>query len=172
MSTPTDADAGGTVAAALTVGDVARLAQRADRANEAIQIARLMLGTLPLGTEQEVIEGQSIDDYLFEAQEETRQVHKTLRARCPLPEGDASLSGEGDLAGLMLLDSPDARELLRLVTEAVAVAECVDRSRGRALSPDFPLPNAGETYGTDLAETLSEIALRLRIEVEGPRGRE
>ncbi len=39
--------------------------------------------------------------------------------------------------------------------------------RGNILPFDFPL-QPGESRGTDLAETLSELALRLKIEVEGP----
>ena len=47
------------------------------------------------------------------------------------------------------------------------MAERVDAQRGNVLPDDFPL-QPGETRGTDLAETLSELALGLKIEVEGP----
>ena len=39
--------------------------------------------------------------------------------------------------------------------------------RGNVLPGDFPL-QPGESRGTGWAETLSELALRLKIEVEGP----
>jgi hypothetical protein len=72
---------------------------------------------------------------------------------------------------LHLLDTPDSRRLLALLEEAQAAAERVDAERGRALPADTPLL-PGESRGTDLAETISEIALRVRVEVQGPKGRE
>ena len=72
--------------------------------------------------------------------------------------------------GLDQLDTPDTRRLLALLEEAQAVAERVDAARGRALDIDFPL-QPGESRGTDLAESLSELALRVRVEVEGPTDR-
>lgn len=71
---------------------------------------------------------------------------------------------------LALLDTPDARELLALLRQAVPVAERLDRARGRALPAGAELLPE-ETHGLDLAETLSELALRLKIEVEGPTDR-
>ena len=68
---------------------------------------------------------------------------------------------------LALLDTPDARELLRLLREALPVAERLDQARGRALPPGFPLAE-GETAGCDLAETLGYVALRLETEIYGP----
>lgn len=72
---------------------------------------------------------------------------------------------------LHLLDTPDTRRLLALLTEAQAVAERVDAVRGRTLPADVPL-GAGQSRGTDLAESISELARRLRVEVEGPAGME
>ena len=68
---------------------------------------------------------------------------------------------------LALLDTPDARELLALLRQAVTVAERLDQARGRALPPTFPLAE-GETAGCDLAETLGYVALRLETEIHGP----
>ena len=68
---------------------------------------------------------------------------------------------------LALLDTPDARELLALLRQAVIVAERLDQARGRALPPNFPLAE-GETAGCDLAETLGYVALRLETEIHGP----
>lgn len=75
-----------------------------------------------------------------------------------------------DLSALATLDTPDARELLALLEQAQAVAERVDRSRGKALAVGTPLL-PGESLGTDLAESLSTLALRVRIEVNGSRGK-
>ena len=68
---------------------------------------------------------------------------------------------------LHLLDTPDARELLGALRHAVTIAERVDRARGRALPPSVGLLPEG-TRGLDLAETLSEIARRLEMEIYGP----
>ncbi len=84
----------------------------------------------------------------------------------PAPRGDKL-----DLSALVQLDTPDARELLVLLERAQAVAERVDASRGRAFPAGTPLL-PGESLGTDLAESLSLITLRVRLEVEGPKGRE
>ncbi len=70
---------------------------------------------------------------------------------------------------LHLLSTPATRRLLDTLRLAVADAELVDAERGNVLPPDFPL-QPGESRGTGWAEVLSEIALRLKIEVEGPRG--
>lgn len=72
---------------------------------------------------------------------------------------------------LHLLDTPDTRRLLALLEEAQQVAERIDRERGRTVGEEMELP-PGQSRGTDLAETISEIALRVRTEVHGPKGRE
>jgi len=77
---------------------------------------------------------------------------------------------EGSPVPLHLLDTPDARELLALLRQAVPVAERLDQARGRALPPTFPLAE-GETAGCDLAETLGYVALRLETEIFGPADR-
>jgi hypothetical protein len=75
------------------------------------------------------------------------------------------------LSSLAPLDTPAARRLLALLEETLEAAEQVDFERGRALTEDIPLL-PGESRGTDLAESISEIALRVRVEVNGPKGRE
>ncbi|MES2460843.1 MAG: hypothetical protein V4671_09675 [Armatimonadota bacterium] len=72
--------------------------------------------------------------------------------------------------GLDQLDTPDTRELLALLESAQAVAERVDAARGRSL-PGIAL-TPGESRGTDLAESISYLALRVRSEVCGPLGRD
>jgi hypothetical protein len=72
---------------------------------------------------------------------------------------------------LHLLSTPAGRRLLEALRAAVEAAEAVDAERGNVLPADFPLQE-GETRGTGYAESLSEILLRLRVEVEGPKGRE
>jgi hypothetical protein len=71
-------------------------------------------------------------------------------------------------------DTPATRRLLAAVRAAVDAAEVVDAERGNVVAPDaILLP--GESRGTAWAETLSGIAQRLKIEVEGPsraRGQE
>jgi hypothetical protein len=104
---------------------------------------------------------------LNEANDKAQRVHRLLL--------QAGASDPGTPSGrdipLHLLDTPDTRELLDLLKRAQAVAERVDASRGRSLSSGFPL-SPGESYGTDLAESISEIVLRVGIEVHGPAGKE
>jgi hypothetical protein len=77
------------------------------------------------------------------------------------------------LRALALADTPATRRLLDLLREATAAAEEVDAERGNVLPPDVPL-QPGESRGTGWAETISNLAERLRVEIEGPRagGRE
>jgi len=91
------------------------------------------------------------------------------------PEYDFPRPSDADpLRALAQADTPATRRLLELLREATAAAEEVDAERGDVLPPEFPL-QPGESRGTGWAETLSELALRLKIQVEGPtrqRGRE
>jgi hypothetical protein len=70
-----------------------------------------------------------------------------------------------------LLDTPDTRELLGLLERARVVAERIDAARGFSMEAELKLP-AHQSHGNDLAESISEIALRVRTEVHGPVGRE
>ncbi len=80
----------------------------------------------------------------------------------PAPAADAD-----PLRALAQADTPATRRLLAAVRAAVAAAEEVDAERGNVLPAHLPL-QPGESRGTGWAETLSELALRLKIEVEGP----
>lgn len=111
------------------------------------------------------------------AKEEARRalviVTSDLGATMPpiQPGGEAGKEKTGlDLAALATMDTPDARELLTLLEQAQAVAERVDASRGRTVAPHIVLM-PGESQGTDLAESVSEIAARLRAEVFGRNGK-
>jgi hypothetical protein len=75
------------------------------------------------------------------------------------------------LSDLATLDTDDGRELLRLLTEAQAVAERIDLARGRCLPEGIPL-EVGESRGTDLAESISMIAVRVKGEIQPPKGRD
>jgi hypothetical protein len=65
---------------------------------------------------------------------------------------------------LAQLDTPDVRELLRLVREALPVAERIDKARGRALDAGSPFA----VLGLDLAEEFEHLAIRLETEIFGP----
>ena len=71
---------------------------------------------------------------------------------------------------LTLLSTERTRALLSRLREAQEVAEAVDAERGNVLPASVPL-QPGESRGTGWAETISNLAERLRVEVEGPRGR-
>ena len=71
---------------------------------------------------------------------------------------------------LHLLDTPDARELLALLRQAVTVAERLDQARGRAMPPNVELLPE-ETRGLDFAEALADLSLRLEMEIFGPPDR-
>jgi hypothetical protein len=69
------------------------------------------------------------------------------------------------------LSTANTRRLLATLRAAVAEAEAVDAERGNVLPGHIPL-QPGESRGTGWAESISNLTERLRIEVEGPRGRE
>ena len=64
-----------------------------------------------------------------------------------------------------LLNSPAALHLLDVMRLAIAAAEVVDAERGQVLPSDFPL-KPGEPRGTGWAETINELAIRLKSETE------
>lgn len=68
---------------------------------------------------------------------------------------------------IYLLNTADTRELLDLLIRAQEVAERLDSSRGRSLPECVPL-GPGESRGTDIAESISYLRLRVQIEVHGP----
>ncbi len=71
---------------------------------------------------------------------------------------------------LHLLSTDASRRLLAGLRQVQEMAEAVDAERGNVLPSHLPLL-PGESRGTGWAETLSELALRLKIEVEGPADR-
>ena len=91
------------------------------------------------------------------------------------PEYDFPGPSDADpLRAMAQADTPATRRLLAAVRAAVDAAEVVDAERGNVLPDDFPLL-PGESRGTGWAETISNLAQRLKIEVEGParaQGRE
>jgi hypothetical protein len=110
-----------------------------------------------------------------EAEGHARETAESIRAALGVltaPDtGELPPAPTRDAIPLALLDTPDTRELLSLLTRAQAVAERVDAARGRCLPESVPLA-PGESRGTDLAEAVSLIALRVAVEVHGPPGRE
>lgn len=147
----------------VSAAQAAKWERSAAEANTEIQAARLMLGT-----HREVMNGQSVDDHLMAAQELTEGIRSGARQAAGIHT--APVSGFAPI-GFDTLDTPDTRHLLALLEEAKAVAERIDLARGRALPGDMPL-QPGESRGTDLAESVSYLALRVRGEVCGPAGRD
>jgi hypothetical protein len=69
------------------------------------------------------------------------------------------------------LDTPEARELLDLLARAQAVAEVVDKQRGNVLPDRIPTGEM-ESRGTDFADSLSHLRIRLHLEIVPPQGRD
>ena len=65
-----------------------------------------------------------------------------------------------------LASTPATANLLIALNEAVCAAEMVDAERGQTIPEDYTL-KSGETRGTGWAETINELALRLKSEVNG-----
>jgi hypothetical protein len=103
------------------------------------------------------------------ANEQAQRTYQQLYAAGGRAPGydDAPRPDTDPLRALALANTPAARRLLQALRDATAAAEEVDAERGHVLPPDTPLL-PGESRGTGWAETLSELALRLKIEVEGP----
>lgn len=138
-----------------------------EQANEAVQLARMQIARgLDLG------DGKSVDDRLFEAQELTEATRSEIYSLAPLlPVDTTDLSAQAAAIPLHQLDTADTRRLLELLEEAQSVAELIDAARGRVLPPHIPL-QPGESRGTDLAESISYLALRVRTEIYGPADRQ
>jgi len=152
--------------AAVTLADLSRIATHAHAAQRAALTASYLAdGGQGVAPE----EAAQASTYAKTASVEAGKAlsllmrHGAKAATLPAPAHDIPLHQ---------LDTPDARRLLDLLTEAQAVAERLDLARGRALASDFPLA-AGETRGVDLAESIGELAQRLQGEIHGPQsGRE
>ena len=63
-------------------------------------------------------------------------------------------------------DTPASRRLLEALVAAQEAAEEVDKERGHFV--DFEPQIPGESKGTGYAESLSELAFRLRREIAAP----
>ena len=74
-----------------------------------------------------------------------------------------------DLSDLAAVSGDAARDLLEALDRAQRLAEVLDAQRGRTVGPKVPL-GPGESRGTDYAEALSELVLRLRGEAFGMVG--
>ena len=126
-------------------------------------------------TECEQAELILLDHGEQEALEHVRRARETTwnTYRSLLDAGAQPVEGFGVPAPipLRLLDTPASRRLMGMLRAVVEAAEMVDAERGRTLPPGAEL-QPGESRGTDLAESLSELLLRVRLEVEGPKGRE
>ena len=110
---------------------------------------------------------ESANSELFTAQETSQRLVSGVGVAA---FAHALPPGLGTQASIPLeqLDTPDTRELLALLEHAQAVAERIDRARGRTVGEKLPL-YPGESAGTDLAESVSLLALRVRGEVHGAR---
>lgn len=125
--------------------------------------------------EGQLLDPASILPVIQAANEAAQRAHRLMIAeggKSPMLEGvSVSQSDRFDLSALVQLDTPDTRLLLAMLEQVQIVAERVDASRGRTL-PEDTLLQPGESRGTDIAESVSELALRVRREVEGAKGRE
>jgi hypothetical protein len=119
------------------------------------------------------VQGRTVhpDELLPIAREANTAIQRAYRNLLALGAREADGMPRAQPVPLDLLDTPDTRHLLYLLEKAQEVAERIDAVRGRSLGEDVPLL-PGESAGTDLAESISEIALRVRTEVHGPKGRE
>jgi hypothetical protein len=115
---------------------------------------------------------EEIIDLLGQATEKYRAISGTLyRARIPVSPDSAPMGPKAnDLAMITTMGTEDSRELLELLEKAQAVAERIDASRGFVVDEKIPL-HPGESRGTDLAESVSVLALRARREAQGGQSR-
>ena len=127
------------------------------RASEAVAVATFAAREGDTLRAQEQLRG---------ANDDLQRLHAGLQSAGASPPDGAGAPADVPLA---LLDTPATRRLLAALRAAVGAAEAVDAERGHVLPGFIPLLR-GETRGTGWAETLSELAERLRVEVEGPTG--
>jgi len=149
----------------ISPAQLAKWYEQSDRAGEEIRYARMQLGT----EQADLGDGKSVDDRLFDAQELTADIHRRLHQMIgeQPAEGEKPTDRSEFAIPLFQLATPKTRELLDLLERAQAVAEEVDADRGRALPLGIEL-QPGESRGTDLSESISYLALRVRNEVHGP----
>ncbi len=119
---------------------------------------------------QRVLLARDLGEAKRHATDATEELRAALRG---LKNAGGRLPGSSpvpsSLSSLALLSTPSSRELLGLLRDAVAVAERVDAERGRVAGKSSP----DDCAGTDLAEALHFLVLRVADEVEGAQsGRE
>lgn len=107
---------------------------------------------------------------LHRGQEARERLAALLGSVGAIGSSSGTATTHNDLADLAAMNSDDSRELLDLLERAQIVAERIDATRGRTVSGKIEL-QPGEARGTDLAETLSVITLRIRREVHGATGK-
>jgi hypothetical protein len=107
----------------------------------------------------------TVDQAAQEALRLLLQAGATRPANVPPRRADAD-----PLRAMAQADTPATRRLLAAVRAAVDAAEEVDAERGNVLPAHLPL-QPGESRGTGWAESISNLAERLRVEVEGPTDR-
>lgn len=170
---------------ALDAQDLNRIARLADHS---VMAALLVIGELQDAESEGVAPNPEVLRALADAANERAQtVFKALMAvgavlpewEKPKPPGTitttTAVAPDGTTITRVEISMPyqqtaATRRLQDALAFAVTCAEEVDAERGNVMPDDFPL-QPGESRGTGWAETLSEVALRLKIEVEGPRDR-
>jgi len=147
----------------LPADTLARLNRAASHVNTAMRSAML---AEHCATSADVAEGVHVAGAANAAVMETQKALALLLALGARP----AKIPDPEPVPLHLLDTPDARELLALLRQAVAVAERLDQARGRAMPPNVELLPE-ETRGLDFAEALADLSLRLEMEIFGPADR-
>jgi len=144
-------------------GALDRAARLCDRAGDEARRADQQLHYGNVAAARERL--SSVDQAAQEALRLLLQAGAARPASVPAPQSDSD-----PLRALAQADTPATRRLLAAVRAAAEAAEEVDAERGNVLPAHLPL-QPGESRGTGWAETLFELALRLKIEVEGPADR-
>ncbi len=155
--------ADGTAAVPVSPATLTRWAAASERACAECEQAEVLL--LQTGGDGRVLE------HVTRARETSWATYRALLDAGAVPTegaGGVPAPAAGDpLRALALADTPATQHLLLALREAMTCAEAVDSERGNVLPEGIPLL-PGESRGTGYAETLANIAERLRVEVEGP----
>jgi hypothetical protein len=155
--------------AAGDVKDVQRVADLVMRAQDGAAVAGALIGRVGHAKVSEADQAAAAvqaRDLCLKAKDDCRDALTRLEAMGAEMRGPggsephpASVAAGG--VPLRLLDTPAVRELLAAVEAAAEKAEAVDRERGW-------VDGDGDPIGW--AESLRGMAIRLRMEAEGPRG--
>jgi hypothetical protein len=143
----------------VTPAQLAKWAAAADAAGDATSYAGAMLA-----------QGNTLaaKDHVAKARYGIRDLHAAL-----VTAGAQALPPSPDTGHLPLPTFPtaDDRKLLDLLAQAQEIAERIDARNGHVLPAHIPL-QPGESRGTDIAESVSNLREQLRAHVEGARGRD